>query len=110
MPRIKIYIFFNFVRWYSHNNIVYISEIKWDENICLLQYASSHTILTRLLALTLTTYKFLKIGIVIAPIPHIKITIDKTRGNRILPHATWMTFIKKRVDIQRLVQLSTPLK
>jgi len=45
------------------------------------------------------------------PTFHIEIAIDNTRGNRIiLPHAMWMAFIENRVDIQRLVQLSTPSK
>jgi len=44
--------------------------------------ASSHTILTRLLALTSTVYKFLKIGIIVGPTLHIeKITIGNTRDN-----------------------------
>ncbi|XP_077272153.1 uncharacterized protein LOC143902846 [Temnothorax americanus] len=60
-------------------------------------------ILGRRFALTLTAYKFLDVGI------NANILIGNNRGNRIiLPHATWVTFIEKRADIQRLVQLSTP--
>ncbi|KYN30386.1 hypothetical protein ALC56_15313, partial [Trachymyrmex septentrionalis] len=67
-------------------------------------------ILTRLLALTLTAYKFLKIRIVVGPTPHIEIAIGDTRGNRIILPYAWMAFIEKWVDIQRLVQSSTPSK
>ncbi|KYN13161.1 hypothetical protein ALC57_14656, partial [Trachymyrmex cornetzi] len=38
----------------------------------------------------------------------VKIAIGDTRGNRIiLPHATWMAFVEKRVDIRQLVRSST---
>ena len=89
------------------SNIIFVCEDFFSLYIVysfiLLYYStSSHTILTRLLALTPMIYKFLKIGIVVGPIPHIEIAIDDTPGNCIiLSHATWMAFIEKRVDIQR---------
>ena len=82
-------------------------------------HISSHTsskpryvshILMRSYALTLTTYKFLDIEIVMGPTSHIEIAISDNRGNRIiLPHATWKAFIERRADIERLMQSTVPL-
>ncbi|XP_071579632.1 uncharacterized protein [Temnothorax nylanderi] len=66
-------------------------------------------ILGRRFALTSTAYKFLDVGINAGPMSSVDIHIGDNRGNRIiLPHATWVTFIEKRADIQRLVQSSAP--
>ncbi|XP_071581349.1 uncharacterized protein [Temnothorax nylanderi] len=66
-------------------------------------------ILGRRFALTSTTYKFLDVGINAGPMSSVDILIGDNRGNRIiLPHATWVTFIEKRADIQRLVQSPAP--
>ncbi|KYN19883.1 hypothetical protein ALC57_07776 [Trachymyrmex cornetzi] len=78
----------------------------------LLHYsASSRTILRRIFALTPTAYKFLEIGIAVEPISYVEITIGDTRigGNRIvLPQVMWTAFVKKRVDIEQLMQSPTP--
>ncbi|XP_071634454.1 uncharacterized protein [Temnothorax longispinosus] len=66
-------------------------------------------ILGRRFALTSTAYKFLDVGINAGPMSSVDILIGDNRGNRIiLPHATWVTFIEKRADVQRLVQSSAP--
>ncbi|XP_071580699.1 uncharacterized protein [Temnothorax nylanderi] len=66
-------------------------------------------ILGRRFALTSTAYKFLDVGINVGPMSSVYILIGDNRGNRIiLPHATWVTFIEKRADIQRLVQSPAP--
>ncbi|XP_071572841.1 uncharacterized protein [Temnothorax nylanderi] len=66
-------------------------------------------ILGRRFALTSTGYKFLNVGINAGPMSSVDILIGDNRGNRIiLPHATWVTFIEKRADIQRLVQSPAP--
>ena len=64
-------------------------------------------ILMRRYVLTLTAYKFLDIGIVVGPTSHVKIAISDNRI--ILPYATWKTSIKRRADIERLMQLIVPL-
>ncbi|XP_077257576.1 uncharacterized protein LOC143894813 [Temnothorax americanus] len=62
-------------------------------------------ILGRRYALTATAYKYLDIGINVGPMSSVDIHIGDNRGNRIiLPHATWVTFIERRADIQQLVQ------
>ncbi|KYN42558.1 hypothetical protein ALC56_03017 [Trachymyrmex septentrionalis] len=89
---IKVFQLYLFLKIFFSINIVYSFVLLYCS-------ASFHTILTRLLAWIPTVYKFLKIGIVVGSTPHIKIAIDDTRGNRIiLPHATWMAFIEKRVS------------
>ncbi|XP_077257893.1 uncharacterized protein LOC143895015 isoform X1 [Temnothorax americanus] len=66
-------------------------------------------ILGRRFALTSTAYKFLDVGINAGPMSSVDILIGDNRGNRIiLPHATWVTFIEKHADIQRLVQSTAP--
>ena len=66
-------------------------------------------ILGRRYALTPTAYKYLDIGINAGPMSSVDIHIGDNRGNRIiLPHATWVTFIERRADIQRLVQSPGP--
>ncbi|KYQ57716.1 hypothetical protein ALC60_03313, partial [Trachymyrmex zeteki] len=66
-------------------------------------------ILRRVFALTPTAYKFLEIGIAVGPMSHVEIAIGDTRGNRIvLPRAMWTAFVEKKVDIERLVQSTTP--
>ncbi|XP_071626679.1 uncharacterized protein [Temnothorax longispinosus] len=66
-------------------------------------------ILGRRFAMTSTAYKFLDVGINAGPMSSVDILIGDNRGNRIiLPHTTWVTFIEKRADIQRLVQSSEP--
>ncbi|KYN15552.1 hypothetical protein ALC57_12222 [Trachymyrmex cornetzi] len=68
-------------------------------------------VLTRLLALTSTAYKFLEIGIDVGSMSYVEIAIGDTRDNRIvLLHTMWMAFIEKRTGIQRLGQSSTPSK
>ncbi|KYN13274.1 hypothetical protein ALC57_14537 [Trachymyrmex cornetzi] len=76
----------------------------------LLHYsASSRTILRRIFALTPTAYKFLEIGIALGPISYVEITIGDTQGNRIvLPQVMWTAFVKKRADIEQLMQSPTP--
>ncbi|XP_071642952.1 uncharacterized protein [Temnothorax longispinosus] len=66
-------------------------------------------ILGRRFALTSTAYKFLDVGINAGPMSSVDILIGDNRGNQIiLPHATWVTLIEKRSDIQRFVQSSAP--
>ena len=60
-------------------------------------------------ALTLTAYKFLDIETVVGSIFHMQIAIDYNRGNLMfIPHATWMTFIERRANIERLMQSTVP--
>ncbi|KYQ58435.1 hypothetical protein ALC60_02571 [Trachymyrmex zeteki] len=76
---------------------------------CLFVRCNARSILKRVFALTPTAYKFLEIGIVMGPMSHVGIAIGDTRGNRIvLPRATWTAFVEKKVDIERLVQSTTP--
>ncbi|XP_077259093.1 uncharacterized protein LOC143895676 [Temnothorax americanus] len=67
-------------------------------------------ILGRRFALTSTAYKFSDVGISAGPLSSVDILIGDNRGNRIIlpQYATWVTFIEKHADIQRLVQSSAP--
>ncbi|KAM0728336.1 hypothetical protein ACS0PU_005118 [Formica fusca] len=66
-------------------------------------------ILVRRFALTRTAYKYLDIGISVGPASFVELHLGDNRGNHIiLPNATWATFIERRVDIERFLQLNTP--
>ncbi|KAL6416967.1 hypothetical protein ACFW04_014761 [Cataglyphis niger] len=66
-------------------------------------------ILVRRFALTCTAYKYLNIGISVGPESFVELHLGDIRGNHIiLPHETWEIFIKRRVDIERFLQLNTP--
>ncbi|KAL6427131.1 hypothetical protein ACFW04_008634 [Cataglyphis niger] len=66
-------------------------------------------ILIRRFALIRTAYKYLNIGISVRPESFVELHLGDIRGNHIiLPHETWEIFIKRRVDIERFLQLNTP--
>jgi len=62
-------------------------------------------ILMKKYALISIAYKFLDIGIIVGSISHVQIAISDNRSNDMFYlYATWKTFIKRRVDIERLMQ------
>ncbi|XP_025995093.1 uncharacterized protein LOC120359889 [Solenopsis invicta] len=77
------------------------------EKIILPRYTPR--ILGRRLALTSTAYKYLNIGISVGSTSFVEILIGDNRGNQIiLAHATWTALFQKRMDIERLVQSTSP--
>ena len=67
-------------------------------------------ILGRRFPLTLTSYKWIDIGISVGSVTcMVELLIGDNHGNRIvLPYRTWRAFIEKRVDIERLMQSALP--
>jgi len=62
-------------------------------------------ILGKKFALTATSYKYLDIGISAGPVSSIEIIIGDNRGNKIiLLYATWEMFIRRRANIEQLLQ------
>ena len=57
--------------------------------------------------LTSRQYKFLDIGIVIGSVSYVQIAIGDDRGN-VHIISSWKMFIKRRADIERLLQSTVP--
>jgi len=54
-------------------------------------------------------YKYLDIGISVGPMSFVEMLLGDNKGSQIiLPHATWETFIAKRVDIEKLMLSTVP--
>ncbi|XP_011858533.1 PREDICTED: uncharacterized protein LOC105556070, partial [Vollenhovia emeryi] len=60
--------------------------------------------MSRRFALTSTAYKYLDVGICVAPdASYVEFILGDNRGNKmVLNHSTWMEFNKKRAEIEQL--------
>jgi len=44
----------------------------------------------------------------VGPVSSVEMLLDDNKGNQIIPHTTWETFIARRTDIEQLLQSPTP--
>jgi len=59
--------------------------------------------------LTTTSYKYVDVGISVGSMSSVEKIIGDNRSNQIiLLHATWETFIERRVNIEQLLQSPAP--
>jgi len=59
--------------------------------------------------LTATSYKYLDIGISVAPVSSVEMLLGDNKGNQIiLPYATWKIFIARRTNIEKLIESTAP--
>jgi len=89
-------------------NLLYISLISVSFSFFSASVDVRYTprILGRRFPLTLTSYKWIDVGITVGPVScFVDLLLGDNKGNRIvLPYRTWRALIERRVDVERFVE------